>query len=256
MPALHAKPQPVQRFHLEYFAVAAWVLFLAGGMITAEAASLTAERVVSLANAARLESGLPALTVNQALTRAAELKAADMASKQYFAHTSPTGVSPWHWFDEAGYAYRYAGENLAIHFTRAEDQQQAWMDSEKHRANILNPKYRETGVAVAVYEEQGSKSLVTVQLFGTLMDTAPAPAAAAPAVPQVAPAMTEIPASRPASETAAADPISARDVSGVFAWSDDTALRLALITFVALAAFGLLAALERLFLRRVPVRSH
>lgn len=248
MPALHAKKQNVHRFHLESLAVAAWFLFLAGGMITAEAASLTADRVIHLANQAREEAGLSRLSTNPALTRAAELKAADMAGQHYFAHTSPAGISPWHWFDEAGYTYRYAGENLAIHFTRAEDQQQAWMKSEKHRANILNPKYQETGVAVAVYEEDGRQSLVTVQLFGTLMDAPAVPTVAKPegSVPQVASA-----------DVALADPVSARaEQSFVFLWQADWPRLIGFVTVGVLSLFALLVVTQQLLLRRVPVRSH
>jgi hypothetical protein len=41
-----------------------------------------------------------------------------------------------------GYAFQYAGENLAVNFTESTDVDQAWMNSPDHRSNILNKIYR------------------------------------------------------------------------------------------------------------------
>lgn len=133
----------------------------------AQATAISSEAIVRLANDDREQAGLEALTVNGALTRAAELKAEDMAMRGYFAHVSPEGKTPWYWFGQAGYSYRYAGENLAIRFENAEEEQAAWMRSPSHRSNILNPKYLETGVAVRSTMEDGRPVLIAVQLFGT-----------------------------------------------------------------------------------------
>ncbi|MCX6723023.1 MAG: CAP domain-containing protein [Candidatus Staskawiczbacteria bacterium] len=65
-------------------------------------------------NQTRQSSGLKPLIENQKLNQAAQLKAQNMVANNYFAHTSPTGVSPWFWFLKVGYNYKYAGENLAI----------------------------------------------------------------------------------------------------------------------------------------------
>ena len=54
------------------------------------------------------------LAKSDMLQEAAEKKAQDMIENNYFAHTSPQGKTPWHWVEESGYDYRYAGENLAI----------------------------------------------------------------------------------------------------------------------------------------------
>ena len=48
---------------------------------------------------------------------AAQAKADDMATKGYFAHTSPDGKNSWYWFKQAGYTFTYAGENLALDFS-------------------------------------------------------------------------------------------------------------------------------------------
>jgi hypothetical protein len=143
----------------------------------ASASDITPEKVVELVNRDRVEEGLAALAVSDELSRAARAKAEDMARERYFAHTSPTGATPWQWIDRSGYAYRYAGENLAIRFVDAEEQQQAWMGSPRHRENILSPKYEDIGVAVKeAAVEDGGPAFVVVQMFG-LREGRPLPTA-------------------------------------------------------------------------------
>jgi hypothetical protein len=95
------------------------------------------------------------------------MKGEDMVTKGYFAHNSPEGVTPWHWFQEAGYSFLYAGENLAINFTDAEDVEQAWLNSPKHRANILNASFQEIGIATVPGTYNDSPTIYIVQMFGT-----------------------------------------------------------------------------------------
>ncbi|HSE56838.1 MAG TPA: CAP domain-containing protein [Candidatus Paceibacterota bacterium] len=123
--------------------------------------------VVTLTNDARVQNQLPMLTTNPVLEAAAKLKAQDMASNSYFAHTSPTGVTPWYWFRQAGYNFRYAGENLAVHYTESADVENAWLNSPTHRANIMNSNFTEIGVATANGVYQGYPTTFVVELFGT-----------------------------------------------------------------------------------------
>lgn len=122
--------------------------------------------LVDLTNSNRLTQNLVALTPNSTLALAAQLKANDMAEKSYFAHTSPEGKSPWYWFQEGGYQFLYAGENLAVNFSESQEVVQAWMNSEGHRANILNDKFSEIGIAMAPGTYQGRDTIYVVQLFG------------------------------------------------------------------------------------------
>ena len=122
--------------------------------------------IVDLTNQERANT-LSTLHRNTILDTAAKLKADDMAKNSYFAHYSPTGVSPWHWFDEAGYDYVYAGENLAVRFTDSGDVVDAWMKSPTHRANIMSGNYTEIGVGTAKGEYRGTPTIFVVQLFGT-----------------------------------------------------------------------------------------
>lgn len=130
-------------------------------------AGMRPSEVIQLVNEARLQNGLPVLSQDPVLMKAAQEKAADMTTLQYFAHVSPNGVSPWYWFEKNNYDYQYAGENLAINFTSATEQQKAWMQSESHRKNILNKNYKDTGVAIREGYINGKPAIVTVQLFGT-----------------------------------------------------------------------------------------
>src|SRR3989344_2638184 len=79
-------------------------------------ASVLPSVLVDLANADRGANQLASLSINPLLEEAARLKAEDMVSKGYFAHTSPEGITPWYWFSRAEYTFAYAGENLAINF--------------------------------------------------------------------------------------------------------------------------------------------
>jgi hypothetical protein len=123
--------------------------------------------VIDKTNDARAKLDEEPLRRSAVLDEAARLKAEDMAKNNYFAHHSPSGVSPWHWFDEVGYVYAYAGENLAVHFTDSKAVVEAWLNSPTHRANIANAQYQEIGVGTALGEYEGFETVFVVQLFGT-----------------------------------------------------------------------------------------
>ncbi len=123
--------------------------------------------VVDLTNSERTDLSLPKLTRNPVLDEAATLKAKDMAKNSYFSHDSPTGVTPWHWFKEAGYTFAHAGENLAVYFSDSSEVVDAWMNSPTHRANIVGNQYREIGVGVARGTYDGFETVFVVQMFGT-----------------------------------------------------------------------------------------
>jgi hypothetical protein len=145
-------------------------LFLANhvGRISFEhlLASIVPEKLIELTNIRRGDDGLETLAFNPLLKSAAKMKAEDMASKGYFAHTSPEGLTPWYWFDKVGYNYLYAGENLAVNFTENYKIDEAWMKSPTHRDNILSERFEEIGIATAVGEYKGKEAVFVVQLFG------------------------------------------------------------------------------------------
>lgn len=107
-----------------------------------------------------------ALIENPLLTKAAQMKADDMAKLEYFSHIAPNGDKPWVWFNKVGYKYSYAGENLAVDFTESEDVAEGWINSAKHKANLLNTNFTEIGVGVAKGMYEGHKTIYVVQFFG------------------------------------------------------------------------------------------
>ncbi len=130
-------------------------------------AQVTNRAIIQLTNQKRQLFGLSFLKESPVLDRVAYLKVEDMEKKGYFAHRSPEGISPWHWFRVAGYNYKFAGENLAIGFLDSGELMNAWYNSPSHRENLLNPRYKEMGVAVLNGNFQGNKTTLVVQVFGS-----------------------------------------------------------------------------------------
>ena len=152
--------------------------------------ALTTDNIVALTNTSRASFGLNNLELNNQLSQAAQAKAKDMSLYSYFAHTSPAGVDPWYWFEQSGYTYSYAGENLAMKFISAEGVADAWMASPAHRANILKPQYKDIGIGISEGIIGGERVTIVVQMFGasrvaglatTQPDQAPAPVYTLPA---------------------------------------------------------------------------
>lgn len=118
-------------------------------------------------NKTRSEFNQRLLALSPQLSTAADAKAKNMFDEQYWAHTSPSGVSPWYWFDQSGYVYAAAGENLAKNFYTSEATVTAWMESEAHRKNLLSSDYSEVGFAVREGELRGEQTTLIVALYAS-----------------------------------------------------------------------------------------
>jgi len=138
-------------------------------------ARLTTGGVIAFTNSVRTKNGgLPSLSGNQKLAAAAGQKIQNMFDKQYFEHVSPDGKGPGDLAKAAGYEYVMVGENLAMgNFKNDESLVTAWMNSPGHRANILNNRYMEIGVAVAQGKFQGRTVWLAVQEFGKPISSCP-----------------------------------------------------------------------------------
>ncbi len=141
--------------------------------LTQEAPSYTRGDIIYATNQYRENIGLKPFIESQVLDIAAAQKLQDMLQHQYFAHFSPDGTSPWHWFEVNKYAYTYAGENLAIGFWSAQATVTAWVNSPAHRRNLTNENYREIGVAVQYGKIKDLEGMIVVQFFGTPVGSAP-----------------------------------------------------------------------------------
>lgn len=135
------------------------------------ATDISIEKLLELTNQKRIENGLNPLTLDPQLCQAANAKANDMFTNNYWSHNSPSGVSPWDFILGAGYHYVYAGENLAKDFANSEGVVSAWMASPTHRDNIINPKYRDIGFAVVNGKLNGMETTLVVQMFGSRAPT-------------------------------------------------------------------------------------
>lgn len=128
---------------------------------------ITVAKVLESTNSQRSKLGLTPLVYNTVLSDSATSKATDMFTYNYWAHTSPTGKTPWDFFTASGYEYSVAGENLAKDFYDTDGLIKAWMNSPTHRENIVNPKYQEIGIGVVNGVLGGIKTTLVVQHFAT-----------------------------------------------------------------------------------------
>lgn len=174
--------------------------------------------LLSQTNAQRASLGLGQLSLNDELSKAAYAKAQDMFANGYWAHTSPTGKTPWEFIVASGYKYTLAGENLAKNFSTSKGVVDAWMASPTHRDNIVKPGYRDVGYAVVNGVLSGEETTLVVQMFGAgeALAQAPEPKKEAPVeVPAEAPVPVEVPEVKKVNTTNNNTPISLPAVSGV-----------------------------------------
>ena len=87
-----------------------FILWMVLGQCSAALAAIDRGALLTLHNQARTAAGLSELSLSDPLTTAAQNKTNDMLADQYFAHTSPDGITPWNWIRGAGYVYDGAGE--------------------------------------------------------------------------------------------------------------------------------------------------
>ncbi|GAC1311241.1 MAG: hypothetical protein NVSMB19_25640 [Vulcanimicrobiaceae bacterium] len=97
-------------------------------------------------NTARASSGLRPLVLDPRLCAIAQSHGIDMATRRYFDHLTPEGVTPFGRLDRAHYRYGYAGENLALDRDAASAHHALLLSSE-HRSNMLEPHYARVGIA-------------------------------------------------------------------------------------------------------------
>jgi hypothetical protein len=188
---------------LHHKAILALILFLvSAGIFTSfiktnfpsvlgVSSNISNQELLILTNQQRQNNNMSALTDNSELDQAAANKASDMFSKDYWAHNSPNGTTPWVFIKSAGYNYIYAGENLARGFNSAPDVITAWMNSPEHRQNVLSPNYQNVGFAVATGKLSGEDTVLVVEMLGS---TTLAPIASAPKKPTAVAIATGSPA--------------------------------------------------------------
>lgn len=173
-PENHYQPWILGKTAMACFVLGIWVLraFVPSYLPNAGAASgIDSTDLMTRINAERTQRFLPALITNSKLIAAANIKSQDMLDRSYFAHVDPDGNYVWPTIEAQGYKpYKALGENLAIDFTSADSVVTAWMNSPGHRANILNEKFEDQGMAAIYGEyEPGHYTYTITNLFGTLI---------------------------------------------------------------------------------------
>lgn len=151
--------------YLVFALVLTFVFKTTGVNVLGFATDVTVEKLYQLTNQEREKNNLPPLAFNDCLSQAAHKKAEDMFSKNYWAHFSPTGTTPWDFMIDTGCKYEYAGENLAKNFLFSDGVITAWMNSPTHKENIVNKNYTQVGYAIVNGVLNGEETTLVVQMF-------------------------------------------------------------------------------------------
>jgi uncharacterized protein YkwD len=139
----------------------------------APVAADTAQSVLASINSVRAKAGCGPLKLNKALMAAADGHARNMAEQDFFSHKDKSGRGITGRVRNQGYRYGLVAENIAAGQESPNEAVQAWLDSPGHRKNILNCKFRDTGIAM-VYQpddkplrgQRMSLRYYWVQVFG------------------------------------------------------------------------------------------
>ena len=131
----------------------------------ANATALQSE-VLSHLNAERRAHGLAPLRISAKLDKAAQGHACDNAARRSISHDSSDGGTLKTRLRKAGYKYRAAAENTGRGFGSGARAVQWWMNSPKHRTNILLDRVRDVGIGIALSDAPDNK-LHWVINFGT-----------------------------------------------------------------------------------------
>jgi len=123
--------------------------------------------VVTLINQERQARGLPPVSVHAALTQAAASHSTDMACNHFFSHTGSDGSAPWDRAVRFGYSASAIGEIIYMgtgSYGTPSAAVQGWLNSEGHRAIMLDSIYQHIGVGV-VYDPNTGTTYFTA-VFG------------------------------------------------------------------------------------------
>ena len=122
--------------------------------------------LLQLTNEERRKAGVPALQLSPQLDRAAQGHAEDMVRNNFFSHTGSNGSTLVTRVEAAGYAYSFAGENIAAGGATPAQTIQQWMNSPGHRQNLLNRNFTQIGFGY-VSAPSTAYGHYWVQVFGT-----------------------------------------------------------------------------------------
>lgn len=147
--------------------------------VLAYATNVSQAGLLSATNTQRSNNGVAVLTSSSLLNAAAQAKANDMITRNYWSHQTPDGQQPWVFITNAGYQYLAAGENLAYGYMTSAATVTGWMNSPGHKANLLSTNYTEVGFGIANsanFVGNGEQTVVVAMYAKPQTASAPAPA--------------------------------------------------------------------------------
>jgi len=140
-----------------------------------------AKATLCLINRERSSRGEIPLSANPDLAHAAQGHSEAMSSGDYFDHVSPDGSTPLARMQAAGYlAAKGAGYEVAENIAWGSLNEAtpaaivaAWMASQGHRENILDPRFRDSGIGVSAdlpaSFAAGQQGAIYTQDFGVIL---------------------------------------------------------------------------------------
>lgn len=153
----------------------------AGLTPTGRNVGLVRTATLCLINRERVARGERPLRPNARLRRAAQGHTESMAFGDYFEHVGPSGDTPLGRMRSAGYIYSSrigfeVGENIGwgtLWKATPRAIVAAWMASPAHRANILDPRFRDTAIGVSPHPPtsfaHGQAGGIYTQDFGVIV---------------------------------------------------------------------------------------
>lgn len=176
-----SKPKPIRKTdHRHYWPYIPVLLLVIATMlmcliqpvqqrgVLAYATSVSTDDLLTATNKQRDSNQAADLTLNSELSAAAQAKANDMVTRNYWSHNTPDGKEPWVFINATGYKYQKAGENLAYGFATSKDTVTGWMNSPSHRENLLDKDFTEVGFGFANgsdFNNSGHETVV-VAMYG------------------------------------------------------------------------------------------
>jgi uncharacterized protein YkwD len=130
---------------------------------SAAATASVEEQVITLVNRERAANGCAAVAPQPQLAEAARRHSQDQAAHGSMSHTGSDGSSPWDRAERAGYA-RAIGENVAAGYRTGDAVMTGWMNSDGHRANILNCQAKAVGIGL---DAATDGTIYWTQMFGS-----------------------------------------------------------------------------------------
>lgn len=130
--------------------------------------TISYDKLYSLINGYRRENRLSALKVHRALEQSAASKLSDMQQNHYWTHKDTQGRESWYLFEQIGYHFEKAGENLSFGYTTEWKVFEEWKASPVHNAQMLEPEYEHMGLAAdcSSYAQGSKKTCIVVLHLG------------------------------------------------------------------------------------------